>query len=105
CDQSAIAEIDDIGAPTAQELLRQPIAPVLGLDISLHQRTASAIGLQVAHILGATGMRLEEKRVQRLEAGRFAEFVGCAEDIHPVANALDRDASSAKAADIVQSQG
>lgn len=42
-------------------------------------------------------MRLEEQRVQRLEAGRLAEFVDCTEHVDTVADAFDGDAASGEA--------
>jgi cobalamin synthase len=49
-------------------------------------------------------MRLEEQRVQGIEAGRLAMLVGGAEHVDAVADVLDAHAAAGEAADIVQAQ-
>src|SRR5690606_13161567 len=104
CNQASIVEVDDAGAAPAQKPFCEAIAAVPGSDVRLDQRAPAAIGLQAADVLGGTGVRLEEERMKRLEAGRFPELVGGAEDVHAFADVFDGNAFAGEAPDVVQSQ-
>ena len=102
--QPSGGEIAHGGAPTAEELLGEAIGAVAGRDVSLDQRAAAAVGLQSLHQRRRAGMRLKEQRMQRVEAGRFAVFVGGTQHVDAIGKAFDGDAFAGEAADVVEAE-
>jgi hypothetical protein len=76
-----------------------------GGNIGFNQRTAAAVRSQRLNCAGRTGSRLKKQGVQGVETGRFAKFIGFAQDIDAVADVFNGYAAAFEAADIMQSEG
>lgn len=49
-------------------------------------------------------MGLEEQRMQRFEAGRLSEFVGCAEHVHAVTDSFNGDTATSETLYVEQAE-
>src|SRR5690606_4083826 len=101
-DEPARCKINHGGTPAAIELLRQAVAAACRDDVGFDKRAATAVGSQRLHGAGRAGVGLEEQRVERIEAGGLAVLVAGAENVHPVADVLDRNAPYGEAPDCVK---